>query len=176
MLAQRCQCISSAMKRKLVLPISEPVDNAVASASASARTHRASTAKCNTAFPKLLDIGQKFTTMSGKSSILTDLRRLGFVPPTVATSRWAIKREKEEVAATRTPYGKLLIEREFITDDGVHNFPMQNPHAMLHVALSQSEQYATYFKDAVDRYGRPSANKPWDIVLYFDEITCGGGP
>ena len=131
-------------------------------------------AKPISAFPSLLDIGMtKFATMSARAEMLTALKDMGYIPQDVSTSRAAFRREKAQVASSVTPYGPLIVQRDFVTKDGLRKFPLQNPCALLDVALGQSEKFAQYFREAVDLHGLPSANKPWDIVMYMDEITCG---
>jgi hypothetical protein len=112
---------------------------------------------------------------SAKSKLLTQLKGLGLLPDDLLTSRQAIKAEKEALSSTRTPFGPLLVTREFslIDTDDLAKFPIQNPLAMLHVALGTSPRFSKYARDAVAVHGLPTYNDPWGLVLYFDEVTCG---
>ena len=110
---------------------------------------------------------------SAKSDLLRQLRDLGFLPQDARMDRGAIKAEKEALAATTTPYGPLLRAHAFKLTDGIEDFPVQNPLAMLHVALGESPRFSNYVRDALVVHGLPSHGNPWGLVLYFDEVTCG---
>ena len=53
------------------------------------------------------------------------------------------------------------------------DFPVQNPLAILFVAMSGSERYANYVRKAIAVHGLPSRSGPWSFVLYVDDVTCG---
>jgi hypothetical protein len=122
---------------------------------------------------RLLDLGQKRMTMKAKSELLTELKTLGYLPDNFRTSAQTMKREKEAVSTTMTPFGPLLIERDFKVNGVIERFPVQNPLAMLYTALLESDRYAQYMRDAIALHGEPSHDNPYSLVLYFDEVTCG---
>ena len=80
---------------------------------------------------------------------------------------------RTEVATRVTPYGSLLTTRPFTTTNGAVDYPIQNPLAMLCLALSESDRYSAYARDALRVHGAPSPLAPWSILLYVDEVTCG---
>ena len=125
----------------------------------------------------VLALGQgKRVSQSAKSAILRDLQKLASenveVLQDAATSCREIFRERKAAAERKTRFGPLLIERTFQTDEGPVKYPVQNPQAMLQLAMSESERYSHYVRDAIARHGTPDS-KPWGLVIYIDEITCG---
>jgi hypothetical protein len=125
--------------------------------------------------PRLVDLAATTRiSNNAKSIILTELKELGYIPEDTKTSNAAITREKDLIASTLTPYGPLLLERDFrIGGDSFERFPVQNPLAILSVAMESSERFSQYVRNAIKVHGKPSAQAPWGLVLYFDEVTCG---
>ena len=112
--------------------------------------------------------------MQAKCSLIATLKDMDLLPSAMTASRRTLKRDKEQLAATKTPYGRLLQNHSFATEDGATTIvPFQNPLAMLYVATQTSEAYTQYVRDAIEIHGKPSAQSPWGIVVYFDEVTCG---
>ena len=126
---------------------------------------------------KRLDVselgGGKYVSLSGKEAILKDLQSLGYIPDDVGCSRRRMQAARKEVADRMTPFGKLLMQREVNTDNGVVSYPFQNPLAMLHVAMSDGDRFAGYVRDAIIKNGEPTPAAPWSLVIYVDEVTCG---
>lgn len=122
---------------------------------------------------RILDLSKKYMTMNAKSELLTELKALGFIPEDLKTSARSIKREKEELAATMTPFGPLMQERDFFVGGETERFPVQNPLAMLYEAMRTSERYSKYVREGIVVHGVPSNNNPWSLVVYFDEVACG---
>ena len=125
--------------------------------------------------PRLIDLapGSRVSD-NAKSIMLTELKRAGFIPDDIKTSHRAIDAEKAAIASTVTPYGPLMIERAFrVGEDEFETLPVQNPLGMLTVAMSSSERFSNDVRTAIERHGVPSAQSPWGLVVYFDEIMCG---
>lgn len=156
------------MKRKSSPPARAPLSSELQALRGYQRNGKPS------AVPTLLALNGKFISRRAKAELLGNLKRLGWVPEDVATSRDTIRREHEKIAHTATPHhGPFLIRKTFMTQNGLESFPVQNPCAMLYHALATSDAFAWYFTNALQQHGHPSATKPWELVLYFDEITCG---
>jgi hypothetical protein len=117
--------------------------------------------------------GGKAITQRAKATLLRELQDLRYLPPDLACSARKMLRLREEVATRNTPFGPLKIEREFQTEDGPKNYPMQNPLAMLYVAMSEGGRFSWYVRKAFAAFGMPSLAVPWSIVVYVDEVTCG---
>lgn len=118
--------------------------------------------------------GGKHVSTNAKLAMLKDLRDLGVIPEDMRLTRWQIEKEKQEIISRRTPFGPLLQEREFMLGDNTrHKFPIQHPQSMLYIALSTSDRYSKYARDAIAEHGEPANDRPWSLVLYFDDITCG---
>ena len=122
----------------------------------------------------LLEIGGgKHLTLAAKSAVLTDLKALGYIPQDQACSARQITRCRKEAATRSTDFGRLIVHKEFQTTDGPVLFPLQNPLAMLTIALAEGPRFAGYVRSAIARFGLPSPDAPWSIILYVDEVTCG---
>ena len=119
-----------------------------------------------------LGSGRKMT-LAVKAALLQELKDLRYIPDDVACSRGSMIDARKAVAARRTPFGQLLMKRTFMTDDGPKEYPVQNPLAMLYVAMHEGDRYAAYVRDALRVHGAPSPASPWSIVVYVDEVTCG---
>jgi hypothetical protein len=117
--------------------------------------------------------GGRYVSAAAKSAILRELKDLGYLREDQACSSSRIRDLRRDVADRRTRFGKLLIDRNFQTTSGVEAFPVQNPLAMLYVAMSESRRFASYVRAARQNVGDPSIDAPWTIVLYIDDVTCG---
>lgn len=116
----------------------------------------------------------KRCSMAAKSAILKELKDMKYLPPDLAVSRSRIAAARSEVANRETPFGPLLIHKLFNTaEHGELECPVQNPLAMLYVAMSESPRFSHYVRCAMQAHGPPSLEAPWSIVIYVDEITCG---
>ena len=116
--------------------------------------------------------GKRITT-AGKAALLTELKQLQFLPEDQATSNRTLHRARTELASRTTLYGPVVCNRTFTTADGPVDFPVQNPLAILQIAIGESARYANYVRNAIDVHGLPSHSNTWHIVLYVDEVTCG---
>lgn len=115
----------------------------------------------------------KHAAQAAKSTVLADLKEMRYIPDDFAISRRSMGRARAEVAALQTPFGKLLVDKTFTTVDGDVVLLVQNPLAMLWVAMSESDRYSDYVRRAIETRGLPSTDAPWSIVMYVDEVTCG---
>jgi hypothetical protein len=123
---------------------------------------------------KLLELGGgKHVTQSGKVAILRDLKALGVLSEGQAVSRRTLLRERAKAASRTTPFGPCIVQKTFNTSSGPKDYPVQNPLAMLHIAMLESDRYSNYVRDAIRLRGKPTAAAPWTICIYVDEVTCG---
>ena len=123
---------------------------------------------------KLLEVGgSKHVTKSGKTAILQDMKALGLLSERQAVSRRSLQREREDAASRTTPFGPCIVQKTFSTSSGPKDYPVQNPRAMLHIAMSESDRYSSYVRDAIRLRGKPTAAAPWTICIYVGEVTCG---
>ena len=122
---------------------------------------------------RILGLGGKNVSMAAKSAILKELKGLRYIPENLAISSRTIARARKEVAQRTTPFGRLLIYKTFSTTDGDLVLPVQNPLAMLYVAMAESDRYSDRVRRALANYGPPSDDAPWTIAIYVDEVTCG---
>ena len=53
------------------------------------------------------------------------------------------------------------------------DYPVQNPLAMLQIAMLESPRYSDYVCRAIHKRGAPTLGSPWKVLIYIDEITCG---
>ena len=102
--------------------------------------------------------------------MLEDVRDRG-VPEAISARSMA--RARRDVAEQATPFGNLQQTCKFLDKQGTYiELPIQAPLAMLHFAAEYSPQFAKYITDAFRQ--RPSSfDKPWEVVLYCDEVVCG---
>ena len=117
--------------------------------------------------------GGKYVSFSVREAILKDLKELGCIPPDLAISRRRMQAARKETAQRDTPYGRLLTTRTFTTTEGAVDFPVQNPLAMLYVAMADGPRFARYVRTAIQDQGAPTPQAPWSIIFYIDEVTCG---
>ena len=122
---------------------------------------------------RILELGGKNVSMAAKSAILKELKDLRYIPENLAVSARTIARARKEGAQRNTPFGRLLIDKTFTTADGDLVLPVQNPLAMLYVAMAESDRYSDRVRHALDNYGPPSDDAPWTIAIYVDEVACG---
>ena len=115
----------------------------------------------------------KYISYSAKSTLLTELKEIGLLLDDLETSLHALRKQRQALASTMTPFGPLLQTRNFLVGGVPTAFPIQHPLAMLYVAMSTSDRFAKCVREAIAVNGMPSHTNPWSIVLYFDEVTCG---
>ena len=123
---------------------------------------------------KVAELGRgHYISLSAKAALLQDLKDLKYIPEDVACSRFSLAAARKEAANRQTRFGKCIISREFNTEGGTVSYPVQNPLAMLYIAMGESDRYSAYTRDAIHRHGVPSPESPWLILFYVDEVTCG---
>ena len=122
---------------------------------------------------------------SAKRSRVTDLRRESYA--TTRSVAVLLKRAKEEgipeyisastqhryrraECARDTPYGPLVREIDIPETSVANKIAIQNPFAMLHVCVSESDAFAEIFMGALAEYGLPSPERPWRLIFYQDEV------
>ena len=122
---------------------------------------------------------------SAKRSRVTDLRRESYA--TTRSVAVLLKRAKEEgipeyisastqhryrraECARDTPYGPLVREIDIPKTSEADKIAIQNPCAMLHVCVSESDAFAEIFMGALAEYGLPSPERPWRLIFYQDEV------
>lgn len=110
---------------------------------------------------------------AAKEAILNNLKALRYIPEDVATSTRTMRRLRNDAASRNTNFGPLIITRTFTTTGGDKDYPLQNPLAMLYIAMQSGPRFAAYVREALRIHGPPSFENPWSIVIYVDEVTCG---
>ena len=89
------------------------------------------------------------------------------------SSRRDLRQARDEISTILTPYGTICQTVNLRRSDGSDlAIDIQNPFAMLHHACSHSPQLSALIRRCVDKQ-QPSLAKPWNIVLYADEVTPG---
>ena len=92
--------------------------------------------------------------------------------PEIST-RCDLRDARDAVARTVTPYGNICQTVNLRMSDGTEiSVEIQNPFAMLHHSCSSSRQLSALIRRCVEEQ-QPSLAKPWNIVLYADEVTPG---
>ena len=121
-----------------------------------------------------IELGRgKKISIAARSAVLQDLKAQGCIVVDVGISPSALGAARKELAQRKTDYGPLLIPRRFTTHEGEVTLPVQNPIAMLSIAMAESERYAQYMRKRIATRGAPSVASPWTIIIYVDEVTCG---
>ena len=75
----------------------------------------------------------------------------------------------KKAASEVTPFGALIQPFDLPLADGVHTVVAQHPLAMLHVVARDCEPFRNTLEQALRRKP-PSAEAPWGLVMYCDEI------
>ena len=103
------------------------------------------------------------------SQLMSEINRTGLPPARSASS---VARARGDVAAMCSVYGPLKRMHTFSSVKGDRQLPIQSPIAMLSYAVTHSSAFVEYVKTAIYMYP-PSADNPWHIIAYCDEIVCG---
>ena len=87
--------------------------------------------------------------------------------------RGELRHARDAIAHTMTPYGKICQTLPLRNLSGAEiSVEFQNPFAMLHHSCSTSRALTSLMKRCVEKQP-PSLARPWNIVLYADEVTPG---
>ena len=117
------------------------------------------------AFSRRVAVSQR-----GLARVLTAARDEGLPH---ATGRSSLARARREAAETTTSFGKLMQWHNFQTKSGLGvDLTIQAPLPMLSVAAEHSPKFGEYLRNAYDREAC-TAEHPWHIIIYSDEIVCG---
>ena len=104
-----------------------------------------------------------YTTTRAAAALLKAARDDG-IPDHISESTQ--HRYRRAMCARETPYGTLVQDLAL-----PHvNIAVQNPLAMLHISVQESEPLARCISDAINAYGQPSPEEPWRLIWYHDEI------
>lgn len=120
----------------------------------------------------LSTLGRKaFVSQSALSKLLQELKNLPKLPD--ATSRSAIKRAREEAVDLQTPVGSMFGSvRLRCRDDTELELRALNPVAWLYHIASVCDGWASWM-DFQLQANAPTRARPWELVLYSDEVTPG---
>ena len=89
------------------------------------------------------------------------------------TSRHCMRESRDAVCNEHTPFGKVTQELELpLQQGGQTRISIASPAAFLWVALVGSVSLAALFESRLDVHPS-SPEKPWNLVLYSDEVTPG---
>ena len=118
----------------------------------------------------------KLVSQSALASIFEEIEEHGLPK---AKSRSSIKRARDESVDIETPYGKLLVSEQAVLtlEEGqekpeMATFFFVNPLSLIHYICQNCDEYATFFKQMLDRH-QPNFDRKLDIVAYNDEVTPG---
>ena len=154
-------------------------DAQASSSTASASTRAAPAAGATRAHKRvkiqLQELGAgHYISLAGKSAVLQALKDMKINTEDLqGVSRRRIALARKEAADRDTSFGKCIITRTFQTKSGPKDYPVQNPLAMLHIAMLESPRYSDYVREAIRKRGLPTLEAPWKVLIYIDEITCG---
>ena len=89
------------------------------------------------------------------------------------SSRCDLRDARDAVARVLTPYGELCQIVKLRGADGPEiPIQIQSPFAMLHHTCANSRPLTALMKWCIEKQ-QPTLGKPWNIVLYADEVTPG---
>ena len=111
-------------------------------------------------------------SQSALSTILLEIQRVGI--PDVVT-RNAMREARELKADTMTPHGPLHVWRDIPPanpSDPPQRIRLAHPLAMLWLAYATCAGFAAFI-DAVHDPNPSSVDRPWNLVLYADEVHPG---
>ena len=116
--------------------------------------------------PRLSDFGRSsHVTASALSRLLQEVRDRGLPD---SCSRSSIQRDRQRILNEPTPFGSLLSSVTTRTTKGEDLvIPIQNPYAMLHVALMRSPALNRYLLSGLQD------TSTLQLVFYADEVTPG---
>ena len=104
-----------------------------------------------------------YTTTRAAAALLKAARDDG-IPEHISESTQ--HRYRRALCSRETPYGTLV--QDLALPHAV--IAVQNPLAMLHVSVQESESLARCISDSINAYGLPSPEEPWRLIWYHDEI------
>ena len=108
-----------------------------------------------------------YVSHRGLAAVLDDVRKNG-IPE--ASGRTAQYNARKLQARRQTPYGPLVRDVQLdLCDTDPVTISVQDPFAMLHVTCEESQAFSAMLHAAYQR-NAPSADEPWRIILYADEI------
>ena len=107
---------------------------------------------------------------SAMSQILSDIRLNGLPE---LTDRNSVREARNLITSTPGAYGSVLQSIECVDKDGAaHHLPIACPFASLSAAVERNDGFSAFMQRQL-RLHPPSPNKPWNIILYSDEVTPG---
>ena len=119
---------------------------------------------------------KKFCSKSALAEVLTELKTKGLPS---ATSRTSIKRAREKAVDIATPYGDMLVRKQVELEPPKpggkptrFEFTFVNPVAWLYHISATCREYSDFFR-SVFQLNEPTPTKPWEIIVYFDEVSPG---
>ncbi len=110
-------------------------------------------------------------TAAAMAAVLLAVKTYGM--PDGDTSRDAFRAGRDIECKASTPYGPILQHMTLITlKDAPHPVPVANPFAVLWSAVSKCGPFAKFLRKRLDEVP-PTPEKPWNLILYSDEVTPG---
>ena len=111
-----------------------------------------------------------FCSAAALAAVLESVTKDGV--PDLGHDRKNIREARNEMTLeTETPYGCILQHTEMLMPDDVpKQVPVAHPLAMLYEAVSKCLSFSTFFLDRL-REQMPTPTRPWNVVLYTDEVT-----
>lgn len=109
-------------------------------------------------------------SQSALSAVLKVARDLDELPDAVSTKQ--IREARNAAVLDNTPYGTL---HKTVTLPGTakdFQLEIQSPHAALWAAANRSAAFAALLAQTAAK-APPSADAPWRLILYFDEVLPG---
>lgn len=87
--------------------------------------------------------------------------------------RDAMREARDLENKTDTPFGPILQSVDVINTDGnTQAMPVAHPFALLWTSLTTSKGLRMLFQEKFQEHP-PTPEKPWNLVLYSDEVTPG---
>ena len=108
---------------------------------------------------------------SSLSAIMLDVRENGL--PECGVSRTRLREARDLQNSEPTPFGPILQTAVVIDKHDVEqNLTIAHPLALLWTASSDSNSFSAFLQQKLKDHP-PSFEKPWNLVLYSDEVTPG---
>ena len=118
--------------------------------------------------PRLIGLQRgSYASVRALQRVVHDVKTHG-IPEAASRSSFYSQRKKK-AASEVTPFGQLIQPFDLPLLDGVHTVVAQHPLAMLYVAARDCESFRNTLEQALRRKP-PSAEAPWGLVMYCDEI------
>ncbi len=103
--------------------------------------------------------------------ILVDIKRHG--APEMHDRRDMRKARDIMMSDSDAMYGSILRQMECKLPDGnTVDIPVADPFASLSAAIKESNHFRRFLKECIES-NPPSPEKPWNLILYCDEVTPG---